>query len=210
MGKRVVIIASGETERRSLPHLTAHLKAEGISLVDVVIPPRHRALKADMVEQLILKTWFAPRDHIAPDKFVVLVDADGKDPDELLLPLKEAITRRLGPRITAAIQYAYAQWHLEAWYFADAKNLRKYLGRDLGKVDASQPDSIHNPKLHLKHILGDKAYTAVISEEIAMQLNAQFVAQKSDSFGGLLKAMRNGDHATPASSTSECHEELRE
>ncbi len=32
MGKDVVVIASGETERRVLPHLVAYLQAEGITL----------------------------------------------------------------------------------------------------------------------------------------------------------------------------------
>lgn len=47
----------------------------------------------------------------------------------------------------SSIQYAYAQWHLEAWYFGDAEGLRRYLGgKALGNVDTSQPDEIHNPK----------------------------------------------------------------
>jgi hypothetical protein len=52
MGKNVVVIASGETERRSLPHLVAHLQAEDIVLVEVRIPPGGKALNVEMAEKL--------------------------------------------------------------------------------------------------------------------------------------------------------------
>ncbi len=45
-----------------------------------------------------------------------------------------------------------------------------YLGRSPGNVDTSKPDAIHNPKLHLKHLLGKRVYTARLSEEIAQRL----------------------------------------
>ena len=75
MAKRVAVIASGETERRALPHLVGHLQEQGISLVDVRIPPRGLPLRAEMVEKLIKATWFADSDA-PPEKFVVVVDTD--------------------------------------------------------------------------------------------------------------------------------------
>lgn len=196
MAKEVVVIASGETERRSLPHLAAHLQAEGITVVEVRIPPRHRALNVEMAEKLLKASWFE-RLAAPPDKFVVLVDTDGGDPDEALCPFREQMPSRIGPSIGAQIQFACAQSHLEAWYFADASGLRAYLERDLGSVDASKPDEIQNPKLHLKHLLGECAYTAVISEEIAKGLSAQTISQRSPSFQGFLEAVRNGKLAPP-------------
>jgi hypothetical protein len=92
-------------------------------------------------------------------------------PDQVLHPFREQLPGRLGPNVTAALQFVCTQWHLEAWYFTDVAGLRAYLGRDPGNVDTSRPDEIQNPKLHLKQLLGDRAYTAVISEEIARQLN---------------------------------------
>lgn len=198
MSKRVVVIASGETERRSLRHLVAHLQAEDISVAEIRIPPRSRALNVEMAEKLVKAAWY--EDVVdPPDKFVVLVDVDSKAPDEVLRPLQEQLPGRLGPEIRARIQYAYAQWHLEAWYFADGANLRGYLGRAPGNVDTSKPDEIQNPKLHLKNLLGDRVYTAVISEEIAKRLNAQTIAQRSPSFQGFLVAVMNGNCATEVS-----------
>ena len=194
MAKHVVVVASGETERRALPHLVSHLRSQGIHVVEVRIPARNRPLNIANAEKLIKAAWYGHSGK-PPDKIVLLVDVDGKDPVEALRLFEEQLPGRLGSDVRASIQYAYAQWHLEAWYFADAANLRKYLGRDLGSIDPTRPDEIENPKLHLKHLLTDTRpiqYTAVIAEEIARSLDAQTMAQRSPSFLGFLDAVVNG------------------
>jgi hypothetical protein len=149
MSKNVIIIASGETERRSLPHLLAHLKAADVIVDDVRIPPRRKnALTIEMAEKLMRSAWFG--NASPPEKFVVLLDADGKVPDDVLRPFREELPKRIGGNISATIQYAIAQWHLEAWFFGDARGLKGYLGRAPGSVDTSKPDEIQNPKQHLK------------------------------------------------------------
>ena len=193
MAKRVAVIASGETERRALPHLVGHLQEQGISLVDVRIPPRGLPLRAEMVEKLIKATWFADSDA-PPEKFVVVVDTDQSDPAGLLEPLEVDLTHRLG-NIHAEVLYAYAQQHLEAWYFANAEGLRNFLGRNLGSVDTSKPDEIQNPKLHLKHLRGSRVYTARVFEDIARALDPETIAQRSPSFSGFLEAVINGGTA---------------
>ena len=196
MSKQVVVIASGQTERRALPHLVAHLREREIVLRSVIIPPSHRSLKPSLVIQLIQSEFYGPDGP--PEKFVILVDVDGKDPSQVLDPFKEELPERLANDISSRVQYAYAQWHLEAWYFADAANLRRYLGgRNLGSVDTSQPDDIQNPKLHLKKLLGDGFYTAQVSEEIAKMLNSQTIAQRSLSFRNFLEAVKNGAPREP-------------
>lgn len=97
--------------------------------------------------------------------------------------------------ISRIVRYAYAQWHLEAWYFADPTSLQDYLDRDLGKINASKPDEIENPKLHLKHLLRPRVYTATVSENIAKELTPQTIEGCSPSFKGFVEAVRNGaDH----------------
>ena len=193
MAKNVIILASGETERRALPYLLAHLRSRGISVEEIRIPPRNGALSVQMAERLIKAIWYERFNvSVSPDKFVVLLDVDGELPDKVLEPFK-VLPERLGGQIGATVLCAYAQWHLEAWYFADATNLRGYLnGRALGNVDASKPDEIHNPKLHLKHLLDDRIYTARVSEEIARQLDAPTIAGRSPSFKGFVDAVMNG------------------
>jgi len=191
--KKVVVIASGETERRSLPHLLAHLQEEDIVLVDVRIPPGNKALTVSMAERLIKALWFEQIND-PPDKFVLLVDTNGKSPEEVMDPFQVQLPQRLGPHIRPQIQFAFAKWHLEAWYFADVSGLRSYLERAPGSVDTSNPDEIQNPKLHLKNLLGDRVYTAIISDEIAKKMNAETIAQRSTSFRAFLEAVRNGRH----------------
>ena len=75
---------------------------------------------------------------------------------------------------------------------ADADNLSDYLGRPLGNVDTSSPDTIQNPKLHLKNLLGDKPYTARVSEDIAKRLDARAIVRRSPSFRAFIAAVENG------------------
>lgn len=197
MTKHVVVIASGETERRAVPHLVAHLDAQDIK-VRVRIPGRHRALNVEIAHKLIQAAYYDSQDG-PPDKYVILIDVNGQTPDLVLAPFREDLPKRLEDHLTSRIQYAYAQRHLEAWYFADADNLRAYLGgQALGSVDTSQPDDIPNPKLHLNNLLGSRVYTALISEDIARQLNAQTIAGRSPSFYGFLEAVKNGTSHTAA------------
>ena len=194
MDKRVVIIASGETERRALPYLTAHLREDDID-VSVRIPARNRPLRVETVHKIMQSAMYDTPEG-PPDKYVVLVDVDGKEPGGVLGDLQRNLTARLGGQFEPNVQYAYAQWHLEAWYFADAGNLKEYLdGRALGNVDTSQPDNIENPKLHLKHLLGERFYTARVSEDIARVLDASVMAQRSPSFHGFLEAVKNGGNS---------------
>lgn len=191
--KRVVVVASGETERAAIPFLVDHLLGEGIVVVEILIPSRTRALTVEVAEGILKDAWYTTQDNLKPDKFVILVDVDGKRPREVLLPFQRNLTRRLGPQITASIQFAYAKWHLEAWFFGDSDGLRGYFGgRSLGSVDSSQPDTIENPKQHLRNLLGGN-YTRFTAADIASQLNPLTIASRSFSFRGFIEAVRNGD-----------------
>ena len=198
MSKRVVVIASGETERRALPLLTGQLAEQGILVEDVRIPPRHRAINVDIAEKLIRSVWFERAEDARPGKFVVLLDTDRASPDDVIKPIQDLLQDRLRD-ISASIQFAFARQHLEAWYFADADGLRRYLGRDLGNADPSQPDAIVNPKLHLKHLLRPRPYTSLVSQAIAAELDADTIAQRSPSFRGFVAAVENGGVRTPES-----------
>jgi hypothetical protein len=192
MGKRVVIIASGKTERNAIPHLISHLRKEGNLAVDIRIPDRNKQLTIEMAEKLVRSAWYEQPENTRPDKFVILLDGDGRDTDAVLRPFRDELPKRLPSGITAAIQFACAQRHLEAWYFADAENLRTHLNRDLGAADTSQPDQIANPKQHLSNLLAGRVYTAIVAEQIARALNGPTVEQRSPSFRQFIDAVRNG------------------
>ena len=191
MTKRVLIIASGPTERSALPKLLEHLKSENIE-VDIRIPSGHRQLRPNVVYPIIISSQY-DSDEGPPDKCVILVDTDGKSPEEAIGPIQQGLQRTQLSRTAQNVKFAYAQWHLEAWYFADAANLREYLRRDVGNVNPNEPDQIQNPKHHLRQLLGDSIYTAQVSEEIAARLNPSTIAQRSSSFRTFLETIRNGD-----------------
>ena len=198
MPKRVVVIASGETERRALPLLVEHLAEQSVAVEDVRVPPRHRAITVAVAERIIRSVWFERPPDARPHKFVVLLDADGKRPEDVIAPIHADLPSRLRD-IGASIQFAWAQQHLEAWYFADAKGLRHHLDRNLGNVDPSQPDAIDNPKLHLKNLLDPLPYTSLVAAEIAAGLDAGTILERSPSFGGFIAAVKNGAGETDAS-----------
>ena len=176
------MLASGETERRALPHLVYHMRHRDIVVEEVRIPPNNRALNAKVLEKLIKAVWFERiNTPSSPNKFVVLVDTDGKEPQEVVRILREALEKRLR-NLNVEILFAYAQEHLEAWYFADGHNLRIHVQRPLGKVDSTNPDNIRNPKNHLRNLLGNRVYTARVSEEIAARLDPSTIANNSTSF----------------------------
>ena len=152
--KRVIVVASGNTERQAIPRLVAHVVNDSILVHEVRIPPRNGSLDIRTAEKLIKSAWYENFD-IRPEKFVVLLDVDGKNPDEVMAPFKRHLSDRLRD-IPASVIYAFAQWHLEAWYFGDSENLRRYLGRNLGRINLSKSDEIENPKLHLKHLIDDR------------------------------------------------------
>lgn len=189
MHRHVLVLASGETELRALPHLVSHL--QGTTLT-VRTPPNGSLVKH--AEGIIRAAWYEDVYH-RPDKIVVLADVDGKQPETVVQSLRADLSVRLPETINMRVLYAYAQWHLEAWYFADATNLREYLRRGVGSVDESKPDEIVNPKLHLKNLLRPRIYTASVSEEIAGKLKPQTIEGRSPSFKGFVEAVLNGiDH----------------
>lgn len=63
--------------------------------------------------------------------------------------LAVALVWRRPREINASVLYADAQEHLEACFFADPKNMRRYVDGALGHIDTSSPDEIKNPKLGL-------------------------------------------------------------
>lgn len=194
MGRRVILIASGETERRALPHLLAGFTSEGVEILEVRIPPRHRDLTSEVAASLIKAIWYdlKPR-GFAPDKIVVLVDADDRQAAEKVADIEGPLFRSV-EKIPVRVLVTAAKWHLEAWFFADQKGLRGCLGRDLGSVDASLPDAIRNPKHHLKQLLG-RPYVAGVAEEIASRLDVAEV-RRSPSFRAFEAAIRNGGQET--------------
>ena len=194
--KRVVIIASGDTERRALPHLCRDLYATGIEILEpvrtIVLRTRTSTRFADRLRSTIKSAW---HDHNGksepPSKFVILVDADGRPKEAAIASAREAC-RHLHD-IPVPCLVTAAKWHLEAWFFADEQKLREFLGRDLGNISPQFPDEILNPKLHLKNLLSGRRYTREIADRIASVVRPSVMQTHSQSFFDFVQAVRNGD-----------------
>ena len=158
------------------------------------------ALDVEMAAKLIKAAWYENLDA-PPDKFVVVMDIDKADPVDVMEPMRTQLPDRVR-EVGADVLYAYAQAHLEAWYFADVDNLRNYLGRAPGHVDTSKPDEIVNPKHQLRQLLGERLYTAGVSAEIAETLDVTTISQRSPSFRTLVTAVTNGSGSAVAGPSS--------
>jgi len=188
MPRRIIVINSGATEQMVLPLLLEHLRPQ-VDPPEVRIPPRRHALTSDIVERLLRAAWWEGVGRgRPPEKIVVLVDADASSVEDAVQPFAALAARN--PRIECPILTTAAKWHLEAWFFADSQALRRFLGRDLGSVDASAPDAIENPKVKLRHLLGTP-YTARIAEQIGRILSPDSL-RRSESFRRFESAALNG------------------
>ncbi len=145
------IVQEVEQQRRmgcdqELDATVLHLQDQGVTVDEVRIPPGNGALNVSMAERIIKAAWHESVGSSAPDKFVILVDLDKKTANEVLAPLQEQLPGRIPDDVRATIKYAYAEQTLEAWYFADATNLKDYLGHAPGHVDTSKPDENREPQ----------------------------------------------------------------
>lgn len=118
----------------ALPELLRDLAAEGTQL-EVMHPDAGHWLKVENARKLIIASWYRNRMGAHQDKYVVLLDADGKDPGAVLKPFVEELPPRVNGTIGGTpVLPVCAVWHLEAWFFADGGRLRAYLGgKSLGR-----------------------------------------------------------------------------
>ena len=194
MAEDVGIIAEGLTERVALGHLLEGL-VEAPDQGKIVIPPNNRLLTVAMAVRLA--SGLIER-YVTLDKIVVLKDVDRGVPDEVLAPFRQELPGRLRRHRPVSLQFAYSQWHLEAWFFGDSQGLRGFLDRRaLGNVNDSRPDEIQNPKMHLINLLSNsgRRYTSRVAGEIAQAVKGPTIAGCSPSFQLFVESVRNGvDH----------------
>ena len=194
--KAVVVIASGATEQKVLPVLLRKLQQPSFFLCEVLVPRGNRQLVPATIIGLIQRAYYGSLYHREEPnkKIIVLLDTDTKHPQQIIPPVQTQVLkdRRIKKIVQfVTILFAYAQQHLEAWFFADDENLRNYLGRPLGRIPISNPDQINNPKLHLIHLL-QRPYTSFVAEKIAQRLDPATIARRSPSFAGFCSQLQNG------------------
>ncbi len=190
MVRKIVVIASGETERQALPRLVEQYGSRGVILREPVRTPPHGRIDGEIAVRLV-RAAAGELQANPPARFVVLVDTNGKDPGTVTGSIDQALLRLSVP---VPVLVARATQHLESWFFADEAGLRSYFGgRSLGGVDPSEPDAIQAPKQHLRNLLRPRVYTARVAGEIAVGLSVERIWSKSPSFRTFEQALLSPD-----------------
>ena len=120
------------------------------------------------------------------DKALVVRDADGKDPLELIDRMKSKIA---GRTYLFPVQLLVIVEELEAWLLADDASLSAITGRPARRI--SDPEKLQDPKQQLKGLLSDAkiSYTSEIARRIAVNATADTLASRCPSFQSFRQAV---------------------
>ena len=89
MAKKVIVVVSGESDRRSIPFLCRHF-LEQAEMFEVRKPPGNATLTPEQTVKLVKAGWYEMNGRgMPPDKFVILVDSDGKAPVVAAKPFED-------------------------------------------------------------------------------------------------------------------------
>lgn len=113
------------------------------------------------------------------DKAIVIRDADGKDPAQLLNSMQGKVRGRTYP---FPIRFAVIVQELEAWLLADEQAISGVTGKKQPSIGA--PESLLHPKEKLRAVLSDAGvvYTAPVAEKIAADARVDTIASRCSSF----------------------------
>jgi hypothetical protein len=116
------------------------------------------------------------------DKALVIRDANGKDPNDLLLRMQGKISSRWYP---FPVRCVVIVRELETWLLADDGAIshvtQEYAGRAVSLVNESLED-IHEPKERLKTLLVGVAYTREVARKIAVALDIKRLRYRCPAF----------------------------
>ena len=126
MAKKIVVIVTGETDRRSIPRVCRDA-FEQAEWFEVRKPPGNAALTPEQAKKLIKAAWYEMCGRgRAPDKFVMLIDANNHEPLEAARPFEEMAAHLAD--VTAPKLVTAAVRHLEAWFLAIRRSFGSFWG----------------------------------------------------------------------------------
>lgn len=125
------------------------------------------------------------------DKALVIRDANGKDPGEIILRMEGRISNRHYP---FPVKFVAIVRELETWLLADHEAMSKvavdYSGRTVPRVNESL-EEILTPKERLKHLLAQAKvpYTAEVARKIAAATDIERLRYRCPGFGKFQEAV---------------------
>ena len=116
----------------------------------------------------------------AVDKALVIRDADGKNPGELIARMEMSIVSRSYP---FPVKFVVIMQELETWLLADHDALSQVAPRSISEIRGPL-ESILDPKRRLQSILSDAgiAYTAEVARKIAAAANLERIEYRCPTF----------------------------
>jgi len=125
----------------------------------------------------------------AVDKALVIRDADGKNPQELIARMEMSIIHRSYP---FPVKCVIIVQELETWLLADHEALSQVTQKRISAIN-SPLESILDPKRRLQSMLSEAgtAYTAEVSRKIAAAANLETIEHRCSSFGTFRQAVHD-------------------
>ncbi len=114
---------------------------------------------------------------------LILSDADGQKPKEIVDAVNLRLTRRYG---FAVITLVIAEM-LEAWFLADPEALDRVLGV---KKTFTNPERLRDPKSELRRLQRATVYTPKIAAIIAREIDLNLLTKKCPRFIEFRNAVR--------------------
>jgi len=127
------------------------------------------------------------------DMAVVIVDADGKDPDELERSMRSRIANRKYP-FRLGVQFHAVQNAMEAWLLSGVEAIARVVQSRTGRVVTSthgSPQLLLHPKPFFRKLLIDHGidYTSAVATEIAQHVDLQVLSEKCSRFTVFARAV---------------------
>lgn len=123
------------------------------------------------------------------DKALIIRDADGKDPNELVHRLNVTINTRSYPFPVTPVIIVQ---ELETWLLADSEALSQVAGKSIPEITGSL-EAIMEPKERLQSLLSDAnmAYTKEVARKIAAATRLEVLEYRCPRFRGFRQALRD-------------------
>jgi hypothetical protein len=120
-------------------------------------------------------------------KSFVVLDSDGKNPDELEKHFREKIT---GWKFPFRVEFSFIVHEVEAWLLFDEAVLSRITGRKVRKINS--PQKLKDPKTKLIGILNDGKidYTPALARQIVNEMDLDKLKSGSEIFRKFCSAIQ--------------------
>jgi hypothetical protein len=180
------LIVEGEYDAAALTELIRRCAAGNIQVI-----PRQCAQKGSLMKKFpaYLQELHWANQGQAVDKALVIRDADGKNPGELVARMGTSIVSR---SYLFPVKFVVIVQELETWLLADHDTLSQVARKRISEIRGTL-ELIVDPKRRLQSILSEAgiAYTAEVARKIAAAANLERIEYRCPTFRTFRQAIDN-------------------